>query len=128
MYTGWRDVEGMSYLADRPSSFPQAFNVSMIYPETRPSQLLTLASGIRQARLHPFPNDGPLKFGKRSEQMKQELPRRGGAVELFVQGDKRHAEALELVQGHDEMFEAAAEAIEAPDEHDVHLTPTTRAE
>ncbi len=32
MNTGWRDVEGMSYLADRPSGFPKAFDVSMIYP------------------------------------------------------------------------------------------------
>ena len=30
--TGWRDMEGMSYLADRPPSLPKAFDLSMIYP------------------------------------------------------------------------------------------------
>ncbi len=37
-------------------------------------------------------------------------------------------EALELVQGHDEMLEAAAEAIQPPDEDHVHLTPAAGAE
>ncbi len=126
MNTGWRDVYGMSYLANRPSGFPKAFDLSMIYPQTWPSQPLAFDPGIRQARLDAFPNDGPLKFGKRTEQMKQQLARRCGAVELFVKGHKRYPKALEIVQGHDQMLEAAAEAIETPDEHDVHMTPTAR--
>ncbi len=99
-----------------------------IYPQTWPPQPLAFVPGIRQSRLHPFPNDGPLKFGKRSEQVKQELARRGGAVQLFVQGHKRHPEALELVQGHDEMLEAPAQTVQPPDEHDVYLTPTAGTE
>ncbi len=99
-----------------------------IYPQTWPPQPLAFDPGIRQSRFHPFPDDGPLKFGKRPEQMKQELPRRRGAVQLLVEGHKRHAEALELVQCHDEMLEAPAQTVEPPDEHDVHLPPPTGAE
>ncbi len=69
--TGWRDVEGMSDLADRPSSFPKAFDLSMIYPQTWPPQPLAFAPGIHQPCLDAFPNDGSLKFSKGSEQMKE---------------------------------------------------------
>ncbi len=106
MNTGWRDVEGMSYLADGVSSCPEGFDLKRIERQAWPPQPLALVSGIRQSRLHPLPNDGPLKFGKGSQQVKQELPRSGGAVQLFVKGYKRHAEALELVQGHNQVLEA----------------------
>ncbi len=71
MNARWRDVEGMSYLTDGASSFPKAFDVSMIYPQAWPPQLLPFVAGIRESRLDAFPNDGPLKFGKGSQQVKQ---------------------------------------------------------
>ncbi len=128
MNTRWRDVEGMSYLADRPSSFPKAFDVSMIYPQTRPSQPLPFIAGIRESRLHPFTNNGPLKFGKGSQQVKQQLPSCRGAIQLLVEGHKRHAEALELIQGHDEVLEATAEPVQPPDQHHIDLSPTAGTE
>ncbi len=99
-----------------------------IYRQTWPPQTLALVPGINQTRLDPFSNDGSLKFRKGSQQVKQELPGRGGTVKLFVEGYERHTEALELVQGHDEMLETPAQTVEPPDEHDVHLPPPTCAE
>ncbi len=99
-----------------------------IYRQTWPPQTLALVPGINQTRLDPFADNGPLKFGKRSEQVKQELPRRRGAVQLLVEGHKRHAKALELVQGHDQMLEAPAQTVQPPDEHDVHHPPTAGTE
>jgi len=61
---------------------------------------------------HPLFDDLGLKFGKGSQDVEEELPVGRGGIDIVFDGDEVDSSFLEVVDGVDEVAEAAAEPIE----------------
>ena len=128
MNTGWGDVEGVGDLADGTPIFSERLYAGKVNFQTRPSQTLSFCPSMGQAGLDAFTDQGPLKLGKGSEQVKHELACSSGTVDLFVKSHECHAQALQLVQHHNQVFQTPAQAIKTPDQNYVHLPPPAGGE
>ena len=94
MNTRWRDVEGVSNLADGASIFAERLHKGRVDFQTRSSQLPTFRLRMGQASFHSFPDQSPFKLRKGPKKMKHELAGGGGTVDLFVQSDEGHSQTL----------------------------------
>lgn len=80
----------------------------------------TSLSRSGNARLGAFGNQRPLKFGKRSHQVKNQSAARAIAVDRFGQGDETDAATAEVGNRLDQVRKGTAKPIQLP--HDERVT------
>ncbi len=78
------------------------------------SELRSLLLCLTEAGNHPFADNLPLELRHSADDLEEHPASRGRGVDGFLMGQELDAEALEFLECHDEMFEAAGESIEAP--------------
>jgi len=66
---------------------------------------------------HPLRNQIALELRNRADDVKQELPCRGGGIDAFGQADEIYSERAELIQAFNQVFQGARESVELPDQN-----------
>src|SRR5690348_2817125 len=73
--------------------------------------------GCGESCIGPLTNEVALKFGQGSHQVKYQLAAGCGRVDLLGEADKINPSIFQEVEGLDEIFERAPQAVEFPNDH-----------